>query len=97
MVPFNIYCGSCCFCARGLYSNCHNVNPNATAAGGIYGYRHTCGGYDGGQAGFVRNGHLKPGEIVRHRIPLGHIAEGHHIFPAKLDNCIKTLVVPTAA
>ncbi len=34
MVPFNIYCGSCYFCARGLYSNCHNVNPNATAVGG---------------------------------------------------------------
>jgi S-(hydroxymethyl)glutathione dehydrogenase/alcohol dehydrogenase len=39
MVPFNIYCGSCYFCARGLYSNCHNVNPNATAVGGIYGSR----------------------------------------------------------
>ena len=54
MVPFNIFCGSCCFCARGLYSNCHNVNPNATAVGGIYGYSHTCGGYDGGQAEYVR-------------------------------------------
>jgi alcohol dehydrogenase len=54
MVPFNIYCGSCWFCARGLYSNCHNTNPNATAVGAIYGYSHTCGGYDGGQAEFVR-------------------------------------------
>ncbi len=54
MVPFNIFCGSCWFCARGLYSNCHNVNANATAVGGIYGYSHTCGGYDGGQAEFVR-------------------------------------------
>lgn len=54
MVPFNIYCGSCFFCARGLYSNCHNVNPNATAVGGIYGYSHTCGGYDGAQAELVR-------------------------------------------
>ena len=54
MVPFNIYCGSCYFCARGLYSNCHNVNPNATAVGGIYGYSHTTGGYDGGQAERVR-------------------------------------------
>jgi threonine dehydrogenase-like Zn-dependent dehydrogenase len=54
MVPFNIYCGSCFFCARGLYSNCHNVNPNATAVGGIYGYSHTAGGYDGGQAEYVR-------------------------------------------
>ena len=54
MVPFNVYCGSCFFCARGLYSNCHNVNPNATAVGGIYGYSHTTGGYDGGQAEYVR-------------------------------------------
>jgi threonine dehydrogenase-like Zn-dependent dehydrogenase len=54
MVPFNIYCGSCYFCARGLYANCHNVNANATAVGGIYGYSHTTGGYDGGQAEYVR-------------------------------------------
>ena len=54
MVPFNISCGSCFFCTRQLYSCCHNVNPNATAVGGIYGYSHTCGGYDGGQAEFVR-------------------------------------------
>jgi S-(hydroxymethyl)glutathione dehydrogenase / alcohol dehydrogenase len=54
MVPFNIFCGTCFFCARGLYSNCHNVNANATAVGGIYGYSHTTGGYDGGQAELVR-------------------------------------------
>ncbi len=54
MVPFNISCGSCYFCSRGLYANCHNVNPNATAIGGIYGYSHTCGGYAGGQAELVR-------------------------------------------
>ncbi len=28
MVPFNIFCGTCYFCARGLFANCHNVNPN---------------------------------------------------------------------
>lgn len=54
MVPFNVACGSCFFCTRGLYSNCQNVNPNATAAGGIFGYSHTTGGYDGGQAEYVR-------------------------------------------
>lgn len=54
MVPANIFCGNCFFCARGLYSNCHNVNPNATAVGALYGYSHTTGGYDGGQAQFVR-------------------------------------------
>ena len=30
------------------------INPNASAVGGIYGYSHTCGGYDGGQAEYVR-------------------------------------------
>lgn len=54
LVPFNIFCGSCYFCEKELYSNCHNVNPNATAVGGIYGYSHTTGGYDGGQAERVR-------------------------------------------
>jgi threonine dehydrogenase-like Zn-dependent dehydrogenase len=54
LVPFNIYCGSCFWCSRELYGNCHNSNPGATAVGGIYGYSHTAGGYDGGQAEYVR-------------------------------------------
>jgi threonine dehydrogenase-like Zn-dependent dehydrogenase len=54
LVPFNIFCGSCYFCQRELYGNCHNTNPEATAVGGIYGYSHTAGGYDGGQAEYVR-------------------------------------------
>jgi threonine dehydrogenase-like Zn-dependent dehydrogenase len=54
LVPFNVYCGTCYFCSRGLYGNCHNTNPNATAVGGIYGYSHTCGGWQGGQAEYVR-------------------------------------------
>jgi threonine dehydrogenase-like Zn-dependent dehydrogenase len=54
LVPFNVFCGSCFFCQRELYGNCHNTNPQASAVGGIYGYSHTAGGYDGGQAEFVR-------------------------------------------
>lgn len=54
LVPFNIFCGSCFFCRKELYSNCHNTNPEATAVGGIFGYSHTTGGYDGGQAELVR-------------------------------------------
>jgi threonine dehydrogenase-like Zn-dependent dehydrogenase len=54
LVPFNIFCGTCFFCQRELYGNCHNTNPEATAVGAIYGYSHTAGGYDGGQAQFVR-------------------------------------------
>jgi threonine dehydrogenase-like Zn-dependent dehydrogenase len=54
LVPFNIFCGSCHFCRKELYGNCHETNPEATAIGGIYGYSHTAGGYDGGQAEYVR-------------------------------------------
>ena len=54
LVPFNIFCGSCYFCQKELYGNCHNTNPQATAVGAIYGYSHTAGGYDGGQAEYVR-------------------------------------------
>ncbi|MGI4878359.1 MAG: zinc-dependent alcohol dehydrogenase [Janthinobacterium lividum] len=54
LVPFNIACGQCHFCKQGLYGNCHESNPQATAVGGIYGYSHTAGGYDGGQAEYVR-------------------------------------------
>ena len=54
LVPFNIACGQCHFCKQGLFGNCHEVNPQATAVGGIYGYSHTAGGYEGGQAEYVR-------------------------------------------
>ncbi|HEX7888417.1 MAG TPA: zinc-dependent alcohol dehydrogenase [Ramlibacter sp.] len=70
LVPFNIFCGSCYFCRKELFSNCHNVNPEATAVGGIYGYSHTTGGYDGGQA-----------ELVR--VPMADV--GPHVLPSDLD------------
>ncbi|QJR82355.1 glutathione-dependent formaldehyde dehydrogenase [Alteromonas pelagimontana] len=54
LVPFNIACGQCAFCKKGLYGNCHEANSQATAVGGIFGYSHTAGGYDGGQAEYVR-------------------------------------------
>ncbi len=54
LVPFNIACGQCHFCKQGLFGNCHESNPVATAVGGIFGYSHTAGGYDGGPAEYVR-------------------------------------------
>ena len=53
-VPFNISCGRCWFCQRDLYGMCSNSNPNSEVASGVFGYSHTTGGYDGGQAEFVR-------------------------------------------
>jgi threonine dehydrogenase-like Zn-dependent dehydrogenase len=45
----------------------------------------------------IQNGYLKPSDIVTHRIPLEHIAEGYHIFSAKLDGCIKPIVLTGSA
>lgn len=53
-VPFNIACGKCAFCRQELYGNCHESNSQSTAVGGIFGYSHTAGGYNGGQAEYVR-------------------------------------------
>lgn len=54
LVPFNIACGKCVFCQQEMYGNCHESNSEATAVGAIFGYSHTAGGYDGGQAEYVR-------------------------------------------
>ena len=54
MVPFNISCGTCFYCARGLSASCERTNPNSDIAAGVFGYSHTTGGYEGGQAEYVR-------------------------------------------
>jgi threonine dehydrogenase-like Zn-dependent dehydrogenase len=54
VVPFNIACGTCFFCQRGLTSACENTNPCSSLTGGCFGYSHTTGGYEGGQAELVR-------------------------------------------
>ena len=50
-LPFNIACGFCRNCERGLTGFCLTVNPGF--AGGAYGYA-DMGPYDGGQAEFLR-------------------------------------------
>jgi threonine dehydrogenase-like Zn-dependent dehydrogenase len=84
MVPFNIACGTCSFCQQKLFGNCHESNPAATAVGGIFGYSHTAGGYDGGQAEYVRVPYANVGPTV---IPAGMDLD---------DAVLLTDVVPTA-
>lgn len=83
IVPFNIACGKCIFCKQGLFGNCHESNPQATAVGGIFGYSHTAGGYDGGQAEYVRVPYADVGPV---KIP-----EGMNLD----DAVLLTDVVPT--
>ncbi len=54
VVPFNISCGACFFCQRGFTSVCDRSNTANEILSGVYGYSHTTGGYDGGQAEYVR-------------------------------------------
>jgi threonine dehydrogenase-like Zn-dependent dehydrogenase len=76
VVPFNIACGDCSFCKRGMFSLCDNSNPNAQlsaaatghACSGLFGYTHMCGGYAGGQAEFVR---VPYGDIGPMKVPDG--------------------------
>jgi S-(hydroxymethyl)glutathione dehydrogenase / alcohol dehydrogenase len=53
VVPFNIDCGQCWFCRHQLWSQCDRSNPKGEV-GGAFGYTQLLGGYDGGQAEYVR-------------------------------------------
>ena len=53
IVPFPVSCGHCWFCEHDLWSQCDNSNANGEV-GAIFGYSKTYGGYDGGQAEYLR-------------------------------------------
>lgn len=83
IVPFNIACGKCAYCQKGLYGNCHEANSQSASVGGIFGYSHTAGGYNGGQAEYVRVPYADVGPTV--------IPEGMDLD----DAVMLTDVVPT--
>jgi threonine dehydrogenase-like Zn-dependent dehydrogenase len=45
----------------------------------------------------IREGRLSPKDLITHRLPLEEIADGYHMFSHKLDNCIKTVLIPSTA
>ncbi|WP_139925124.1 zinc-dependent alcohol dehydrogenase [Hymenobacter sp. DG01] len=83
LVPFNVACGECHFCKQGMFGNCHESNTQASAVGGIFGYSHTAGGYNGGQAEYARVPYANVGPTV---IPEGMDPD---------DAVLLTDVVPT--
>lgn len=63
VVPFPIACGTCFFCHHHLPGHCENSNPEhygpeggllTEKGGALFGYTDLYGGYDGGQAQYVR-------------------------------------------
>ena len=45
----------------------------------------------------IQAGRISPRDMITHRIPLEHIAEGYHMVSAKIDGCIKAVIEPPAA
>ncbi len=63
VVPFPISCGECFFCEHDAYTHCENSNPDhygpeggtfSQKGAGLFGYTDLYGGYNGGQAEYVR-------------------------------------------
>ena len=61
VVGFPIVCGECEFCKKKKFTLCERTNPNKEMESlyghrlaGIFGYSHLLGGYEGGQAEYVR-------------------------------------------
>ena len=63
VVPFTVACGKCYFCQQNLQMHCENSNPDhygpdggllTEKGGGLFGYTDLYGGYNGGQAEYVR-------------------------------------------
>ncbi|WP_188915618.1 zinc-dependent alcohol dehydrogenase [Salinarimonas ramus] len=62
VIPFTISCGACPQCLRGNFSVCERSNRNASLAqkafgrttAGLFGYTQLTGGYQGGQAEYIR-------------------------------------------
>ncbi len=63
IVPFPISCGHCWYCSHELWSQCDNSNANGEV-GAIFGYSKTYGGYDGGQAEYLRVPYANVGPTV---------------------------------
>ncbi len=55
VVPFNISCGKCWMCERGLYSQCETTqNHNSGTGASLFGYSSLYGAVPGGQAEYLR-------------------------------------------
>ena len=84
IVPFTINCGHCHWCAKELYSLCDETNPdgeklrvlNGQQAAGLFGYSHLYGGFDGGQAEYVRVPHA---DATHLKVP-AHLSDEQVLF-----------------
>ncbi|MGB3763954.1 MAG: zinc-dependent alcohol dehydrogenase [Ornithinimicrobium sp.] len=65
VVPFNISCGSCWMCGRGLFAQCETTQVTSQGKGAqLFGYTSLYGAVPGGQAELVRVPHADFGPVV---------------------------------
>ncbi len=67
VIPFNVSCGECFYCANQMESQCDNSNDNPDIdSGGYFGYTHRYGNYPGGQAEYLR---VPYGNFIPFKVP----------------------------
>jgi threonine dehydrogenase-like Zn-dependent dehydrogenase len=90
VVPFNIACGECWYCQQDEYAMCDRSNPNAELArkamgqspAAAFGYSHLLGGFDGGQAEYLRVPFADVGPIkIENGLPDEKVLFLSDIFP----------------
>jgi threonine dehydrogenase-like Zn-dependent dehydrogenase len=65
VVPFNISCGHCFMCERGLYAQCETTQNEEFGKGSsLFGHTRVHGGIPGGQAEYLRVPHANFGPVV---------------------------------
>jgi threonine dehydrogenase-like Zn-dependent dehydrogenase len=65
VIPFNISCGTCWMCSRGLYAQCETTQVRSEGKGAsLFGYTSLYGSVPGGQAEFLRVPQAQFGPIV---------------------------------
>jgi len=69
VVPFNISCGSCFMCSRGLHSQCETTQQREQGTGAaLFGYTKLYGSVPGGQAEYLR---VPFGNTLPQKVPEG--------------------------
>lgn len=99
VIPFTISCGHCFFCEKHLFSLCDESNPKPEMAekqmghapAGLFGYSHMMGGFDGGQAEYVRVPYADIGPLkIDSNMPDERVLFLSDIFPTgymAAENC----------
>ena len=72
VIPFNISCGSCWMCSRGLFAQCETTQNTETGKGAsLFGYTELYGSVPGGQAEYLRvpQAHFGPIKVPQDGLP----------------------------